>query len=62
MACAYSQQGGDRNPYYTSTKRGIVTWGTGGMEMAAVSSLHDVLHVTVFQIIGIATHSKGKHV
>ena len=62
MACAYSQQGGDHNPYYISIKMGIVTWGTGGMYMAAMSSLHDVLHVTVFQIIGTTTHDEGGHV
>ena len=34
----------------------MATGGSGCMEMAVVSSLHDVLHATVFQIIGMATH------
>ena len=59
MDCVHTQQGGDHNPYYTLTKIGMVTGGTRGMEMAAVRSLHEVLHATVFQIIGIATHGEG---
>ena len=43
------------------TKMSMVTGGSGSMEMAAVSSLHDELHATVFQIIGIATQGKDKH-
>ena len=40
----------------------MVTGGTGGMEMAAVRSLHDVMHATVFQIIGISTFNNEEHV
>ena len=29
--------------------------------MALVSSLHDVFHVTVFQIIAVDMEGKGKH-
>ena len=61
IACADTQQSGDHNPCYIPTKIGMVTGGSGSMEMAAVSSLHDILHSTVFQIIGIATQGKGKY-
>ena len=40
---------------------GMITGGSVSMEMATVSSLHDVLHTTVFQIIDIATYGKGEH-
>ena len=40
---------------------GMVTGRSGSMEMAAVSSLHDLLHITVFHIIGMATQGKGKN-
>ena len=61
MAHVETQRGGDHNPCYIPTKIGMVTGGSGSMEMAAVSSLHDILHSTVFQIIGIATQGKGKY-
>ena len=61
MACMHKQRGGDNNSCYPRTKMGKVTGGSVSMEMAAVGSLHDVLHATVFQIIGIATYSKGEH-
>ena len=54
MACVDTQRSGDRNPSYTPTKIGIVTECTGGMEIAAVSSLHDAT-------IGIVSQHKGKH-
>ena len=41
---------------------GKVTGGSVSMEMAAVGSLHDVLHATVFQIISIATYGKVENV
>ena len=40
---------------------GMVTGGSVSMEMDAVGSLHEVLHTTVFQSIGIATYGKGEH-
>ena len=44
------------------THIGMVTAGdSGSMVMAMVSSLHDVLHASVFHIIGKATHGNGKH-
>ena len=61
MACMHKQRGGDDNPCYPRTKMGKVTGGSVSMEMAAVGSLDDVLHTTVFQIIGIATYGKGEH-
>ena len=61
MAHVETQRGGDHNPCYTPTKIAMVTGRIGCMEMAAVSSLHDVLHATVLQIIGMATQGKGKH-
>ena len=39
MVCVDNQRGGDRNPYYTPTKMGMVTRDTGNIEMAAVRSL-----------------------
>ena len=42
IACVDIQQSGDHNPCYIPTKIGMVTGGSGSMEMAAVSSLHDV--------------------
>ena len=42
-------------------KRGMIAGGSGSMEMTVVISLHNALHITVFQIIGIATHDKGKY-
>ena len=60
MACMHSQRGGDHNPCYPCTKMGKVTGGSVSMKMAVVRSLHDVLHATVFQIIGIATHDREK--
>ena len=62
MACIHIQRGGDSSSYYTPTQ--IYIWSVGGsssIEMASVSTLHDVLHTTVFQIIGTDTHSKGKY-
>ena len=60
MTWMHTQPGGDHNPCYTSTKMGMVTGRSGSMEMAAVSSLHDLLHITVFHIIGMATQGKAK--
>ena len=48
MAHVHTQRGGDHNPCYTPTKIGMVTGGNGCMEMAVVSSVHDVLYATVF--------------
>ena len=48
MAHVHTQRGGDHNPCYTPTKIGMVTGGSGCMEMAVVSSVHDVLYATVF--------------
>ena len=59
MTLVYTKRGGDHTPYYTPTNIGMVTGGIRGMEMAAVRSLHDMLVVTVFQIIGIATYGEG---
>ena len=42
-------------------KTDMITGGSGSMDMSAVCSLHDVLHATVFQIIGIATQDKSKY-
>ena len=33
------------------TEIGMVSWGSGGMKVTALSSLHDVLHATVFRIV-----------
>ena len=49
------------SPTTTTTKMGMVTEGSGSMEMAVMRSLHEVLHATVFQIIGMATQGKGRH-
>ena len=35
--------------------------GSGSMELGTVRELHDALNATLFRIIGIATHGKGKH-
>ena len=62
MDYIHLQRGGDSSSYYTPTQ--IYIWSVGGsssIEMALVSSLHDVLHTTVFQLIGTDTHSKGKY-
>ena len=61
MACMHIQWGGDHDPCYACTKMGMVTGGSVNMEIAAVSSLHDMLHTTVFQTVGIATYCKGEH-
>ena len=61
MNYMHAQWGGDHNPCYISNKKGVVTGGSGSMEMAAVHLLHDIFHSKVFQIIGIATQGKGKH-
>ena len=61
MARVNTQQSGNSNLSYTSTKIGMVTGGSGCMEIFAVSSLHDILHAAVLQIISKATRGKSKH-
>ena len=41
------------------TKMGTVTGGNGGMEIEAVSLLHDVLYATALRIIGITTNARA---
>ena len=50
--------GRNHNPCYIPIKMNMVTGGSGSMEIAAMRSLHDVLHATVIKIIGIATQGK----
>ena len=45
MAHVHNQRGGDHNPCYIPSKIGMVTGGSGCMEMAAVSSLHDIFYM-----------------
>ena len=58
MAHIRSQHGVGHNPCYTHNKIGAITGGSGSMEMAAVHSVHVVLHAAVFQIIDIPTQGK----
>ena len=45
------------------TEIGMVSWGSGGMKVTALSSLHDVLHATVFWIVLVLVRQgKKKHV
>ena len=60
MEHIHTQQGVGSNPYFTTTKIGIVTGGNGNMEMATVCLSNAVLHVAVFQINGITIERKGK--
>ena len=55
MAYMYSKRGNSHNPCYKPTKMGTVTDHSGSMEIAAVSSLHDIFHATVFHIICMPT-------
>ena len=42
-------------PFYTPTKIGTLNEGSCGMQMAAVHLWHGLLHVAVFQTIGMTT-------
>ena len=55
MAYMYTKRGNSHNPCYKPTKMGTDTGHSGSMEIAAVSSLHDIFHATVFHIIGMPT-------
>ena len=61
MARMHTQWVGGHNPCYRPTKMGTVTGRSCSRELAAVRSLHDILHVILFHIIGVATQDKGKH-
>ena len=60
MACVHLQQGGYHNTCSIPTKMGMISESSGSIEMALLCLLHDVLHATVFWIIGIATQEEGK--